>query len=449
MASNLYEILSVNKTATPEEIRKAYKKKALATHPDRLPQGVSEEEKQKANEQFRLVNNAYEVLTNAEHRKRYDQHGVWPPPTVADDRPTAGPSHTREPFSGFARDPFSGHGHPMHGFAFSDPFELFNTLFGDVHRAFANDPFLNDFSMPRSPFEPMFSPPPLCPHHDGFFGGPLLMFGGPGFCPGHPLTEVVGGGMGNVGSNGQWVSQSKMTRMMNGRTETITKRRDALGNEHVTHSSPEGERYTINGIEQPPQSDRHLPPSQQPPSVSPPSPPPPAVNYSTYPNTSTHSYTSSQHIPVNYANHQPQAPSYSMPTREPSRQYTHAPPVSRHSSYSSHHHASRVRDGGDDSMRRSSSGRHHSERERAEPAYADPINYYDRDAPRRSTSSQHSHHDKYGTNAGGYPSGYASSAGNGYTNAYIEPARSSHSHHSSRHRDSRDEHHKHRRSHGW
>ncbi|GJE91051.1 DnaJ-domain-containing protein [Phanerochaete sordida] len=222
MASNLYEILELEKTATTEEIRKAYKKKALATHPDRLPPGVSDEEREKANERFRLVNNAYEVLTNTENRKAYDQYGVWPPPSAVDNTPAAGPSYTHEPFSGFAPNPLFGHSRPMHGYAFTDPFELFNSLFGDIHRAFASDPFFGDFPSSRSPFDSIFGPSPLFSRQDDMFG--RSPFGSIGFGGGHPLIEMMGGGMGggnmrsysstsqSMGSGGQWVSQSSMTR---------------------------------------------------------------------------------------------------------------------------------------------------------------------------------------------------------------------------------------------
>lgn len=50
-------------------MRKAYKKRALQTHPDRLPQNIGPVDKQAAEEQFRLVNNAYEVLNNEDNRK--------------------------------------------------------------------------------------------------------------------------------------------------------------------------------------------------------------------------------------------------------------------------------------------------------------------------------------------------------------------------------------------
>ncbi|KAG6817548.1 hypothetical protein H0H87_007516 [Tephrocybe sp. NHM501043] len=56
MATNLYETLGVSNTASPEQIRKAYKRRALQTHPDRLVPGASEEEKASSEEQFRKVN---------------------------------------------------------------------------------------------------------------------------------------------------------------------------------------------------------------------------------------------------------------------------------------------------------------------------------------------------------------------------------------------------------
>jgi DnaJ-class molecular chaperone len=71
MASNLYEILEISATATPEQsmytflhcnmifipfpVRKAYKKKALQTHPDRLPLGATPEDKAASEEMFRKV----------------------------------------------------------------------------------------------------------------------------------------------------------------------------------------------------------------------------------------------------------------------------------------------------------------------------------------------------------------------------------------------------------
>lgn len=64
-----YEILGVSKDATPEQIKKAYRQKALKFHPDKNPGDATAE----AN--FKEAAEAYEVLSNAEKKSRYDQFG--------------------------------------------------------------------------------------------------------------------------------------------------------------------------------------------------------------------------------------------------------------------------------------------------------------------------------------------------------------------------------------
>ena len=68
MSKNYYDILWVPKTATQEEIKKAYRKAAMQHHPDRWWDA----------EAFKEVNEANEVLSDANKRNQYDTYGsVW------------------------------------------------------------------------------------------------------------------------------------------------------------------------------------------------------------------------------------------------------------------------------------------------------------------------------------------------------------------------------------
>lgn len=94
-----YEVLGVGRNATPEELKKAYRKLALQYHPDRNPGDKEAEEK------FKEAAEAYDVLSNPDKKVRYDQYG-------------------HAAFEGGAGGGFSG------GMDMNDIFSMFGDIFG-------------------------------------------------------------------------------------------------------------------------------------------------------------------------------------------------------------------------------------------------------------------------------------------------------------------------------
>lgn len=133
---DFYEVLGVSKNASADEIKKAYRKLALQYHPDR-------NKGKEAEEKFKEVNQAYEVLSDAQKKQAYDQlgHAAFT---------QQGGFGSQGPFGGFGGPfggaqggqrtgrygPFtytystSGGGADFDFGGFSDPFEIFEQFFG-------------------------------------------------------------------------------------------------------------------------------------------------------------------------------------------------------------------------------------------------------------------------------------------------------------------------------
>ena len=133
--SDFYNILGVSKTATGDEIKKAYRKLALEYHPDR-------NKTKEADAKFKEVTKAYEVLGDPQKRQTYDQFG-----TAAFEQGGGGSGGAGGPFGGFGGPFGRAQGEQQAGRygpftytystngggdfgGFSDPFEIFEQFFG-------------------------------------------------------------------------------------------------------------------------------------------------------------------------------------------------------------------------------------------------------------------------------------------------------------------------------
>jgi curved DNA-binding protein len=133
-----YETLGVSKTATADEIRSAYRKLARKYHPDVA------KDKKAGEEKFKEINEAYEVLSDSEKRKKYDQLGAaWQSGGFAGAPGTTpeGWTYQQQPFEGGTEFHFGGTG-------FSDFFEQY---FG-TQRSYGGGPdYESEQQTPRRP----------------------------------------------------------------------------------------------------------------------------------------------------------------------------------------------------------------------------------------------------------------------------------------------------------
>ena len=159
-----YEILGVSKDATPEEIRKAYKKLAIKWHPDKHV-----DDKKEAEEKFKEIAGAYSVLSDPEKKREYDTGGM-----------------------DFGFDDFDN----------LDPFAMFEDFFGKIHGkhgGFGNFGFGFDDD------------------EDDFFGGGFGFGKGFGFKDDFGFSNDFGGAGTSVKKTTQIINGKKITK-----TETTT-----------------------------------------------------------------------------------------------------------------------------------------------------------------------------------------------------------------------------------
>ncbi|KAM9698937.1 dnaJ homolog subfamily B member 6 isoform 1-T1 [Dama dama] len=229
-----YEVLGVQRHASAEDIKKAYRKLALKWHPDKNP-----ENKEEAERKFKQVAEAYEVLSDAKKRDIYDRYGK-----EGLNGGGGGGSHFDSPFE--------------FGFTFRNPEDVFREFFG------GRDPFSFDFF--EDPFEEFFGSRrgPRGSRSRGtgsffsaFSGFPA--FGGafPSFDAGYTSFGSLGhGGLTAFSSSsafggsgmGNYKSISTSTKVVNGRKIT-TKRIVENGQERVeVEEDGQLKSLTINGV---------------------------------------------------------------------------------------------------------------------------------------------------------------------------------------------------------
>ncbi len=123
--ADYYEILGVSRNSSIQEIKSAYRKKALEWHPDR-------NKAKNAAEKFKEVNKAYEVLADPQKKEMYDRYG-----SEAFEQQSRGPAgaggfnYQQGPFT-YTYTNYSGGQNPFEGMEgdFTDPFEIFEQFFG-------------------------------------------------------------------------------------------------------------------------------------------------------------------------------------------------------------------------------------------------------------------------------------------------------------------------------
>ncbi|CAH8288814.1 unnamed protein product [Schistosoma bovis] len=234
--ASYYKILGIEETASGDEIKKAYRRLALKWHPDKNP-----DKKEEAEKCFKLISEAYEILSDPKKRDIYDRRDRGP--------------HCNEPFLFNDPDPFS----MFTRFRFRDPMDIFREVFAgsgiasffghsirdsqyglQLGRTHRSNSHRNAGRQSGSPYHhsgrpgqvqsygPTITDPLIDGLFDSPFGGsllnPLMAFTNPGFRnPQGSSSTSVFSSFGGSSCAGGFRSVSTSSKYVNGRMIRVTK----------------------------------------------------------------------------------------------------------------------------------------------------------------------------------------------------------------------------------